>query len=184
MRYVSNLVSLNPGVGAPASFVFNANDIFDPNETSSGHQPYGHDTLALVYDHYHVLSSRITVQFSSTGGDSLSTGVASIQLNSDSTLPTNSTLLLEQPATTYKHYTPQNRGGICTLSKKFSSSKFYGRSQRKDTSAKFGVSPIEKAFFIISAQGISSLENPAIVDCTVTITYRVRCTEPKNLGQS
>lgn len=37
-------------------FYFNLNSVFDPNRTGTGHQPYGHDTLASLYNRYRVIS--------------------------------------------------------------------------------------------------------------------------------
>lgn len=37
-------------------FYFNLNSVFDPNRTGVGHQPYGHDTLATLYNRYRVIS--------------------------------------------------------------------------------------------------------------------------------
>lgn len=51
MKY-SELVSTN----ANGFYAFNLNSIFDPNRTGIGHQPYGFDTLATLYNRYRVIS--------------------------------------------------------------------------------------------------------------------------------
>jgi len=51
MKY-SELVSTN----ANGFYSFNLNSIFDPNRTGIGHQPYGFDTLATLYNRYRVIS--------------------------------------------------------------------------------------------------------------------------------
>jgi len=37
-------------------FTFNLNSVFDPNRTGVGHQPYGFDTMASLYNRYRVIS--------------------------------------------------------------------------------------------------------------------------------
>lgn len=37
-------------------YTFNLNSLYDPNRTGIGHQPYGYDTLATMYNRYRVIS--------------------------------------------------------------------------------------------------------------------------------
>lgn len=60
LRYVDT-ITLNPASAAMASHVFRANSIFDPDLTGTGHQPLLHDTYALLYTRYRVMSSKIKV---------------------------------------------------------------------------------------------------------------------------
>ncbi len=186
MRYNNNLVTLNPSVGGIATHVFRANDINIPDATTGvTHQPYGHDTVASVYNRFKVLSSQITVVFQPQGGDSLSQGVAAVQLATIGTPTTNATLMLEQPETSYKPVGPLTGGrGVTTITKSFNAARFYGKKRNFELTADFNNSPVEQAFFILSTQATNVLTNMAITDCTVTITYRVLCTEPLALGQS
>lgn len=43
-------------------YVFSANGLYDPDITSTGHQPMGFDQLMAFFQHYTVLSSRIHVE--------------------------------------------------------------------------------------------------------------------------
>ncbi len=45
----------------------NLNSLFDPDRTGSGHQPYGFDQLAALYNRYRVLNTRYRVMFGSVG---------------------------------------------------------------------------------------------------------------------
>ena len=49
------------------TFGFNLNSIFDPNRTGVGHQPYGHDTLAALYNRYRVIACSWNLSFYSGG---------------------------------------------------------------------------------------------------------------------
>jgi len=76
LRYKAHLryhTDVDMGVqgSSPVGYVFSANGLYDPDITSTGHQPMGFDQLMVFFQHYCVLSSRINVEFrnyiSSTG---------------------------------------------------------------------------------------------------------------------
>ncbi len=187
MRFCSDLGIINPTVGTKGTYIFRTNDIFDPNFTATGHQPYGHDTLALVYTKYKVLSSKITVHFAATGIGNSHNGIASIQVKTTSTAEPNPTLTCEQPETTYKAIGPEDSNkGLVTLSKTFNTNRFFGRSdvQGRNLSAAFGVSPVTQAFYHVGLQHQNALGDYPSTNFFTTITYKVLCTEPKDLGQS
>ncbi len=46
--------------------IFNLNSCFDPNRTGTGHQPYGFDQLAALYNRYRVLKVKWTIVFGPT----------------------------------------------------------------------------------------------------------------------
>ena len=50
MKYSEQLKVTGPAGGGLAAYRFNLNSIFDPNRTGFGHQPYGHDQLAGLYN--------------------------------------------------------------------------------------------------------------------------------------
>jgi len=66
LRYSTNF-ALTTTAGAVTSYVFRANDLFDPDFTGSGHQPMGFDQMMLSYNHFVVVRSRIRVTFKSYG---------------------------------------------------------------------------------------------------------------------
>lgn len=57
------LLATSAGVGF-TTYSFRANSLFDPDYTGTGHQPYRYDQLATIYQKYRVVSSKITVNFS------------------------------------------------------------------------------------------------------------------------
>jgi hypothetical protein len=46
--------------------VFSANGLFDPDITSTGHQPMAFDQMMVWYNHYYVVNSKITVTLKNT----------------------------------------------------------------------------------------------------------------------
>jgi hypothetical protein len=56
-----DLVTIAPG-NPRSSYVFRGNSVYDPDYTSTGHQPRYFDTYASVYEKYRVLASAIEVE--------------------------------------------------------------------------------------------------------------------------
>lgn len=54
MKYNDQVNFTTLTAGSEASQTFRMNSTFDPDKTSTGHQPYGRDTLAGLYEHYRV----------------------------------------------------------------------------------------------------------------------------------
>jgi len=88
--FLSTAVSLNPRNAFPSSMrqtlkysaintltsgtglmgtqqAYLLNSIYDPDYTGGGHQPYGHDQMALIYNKYRVLSARVELVFTTPG---------------------------------------------------------------------------------------------------------------------
>lgn len=63
MKYADSVLT-----NASGQFIMNLNSLYDPDRTGIGHQPYGFDTLATLYNRYRVISCgwRATVCLSST----------------------------------------------------------------------------------------------------------------------
>jgi len=66
LRYSTNF-ALTTTAGAVTTYVFRANDLFDPDFTGSGHQPMGFDQLMVFYNHFCVVEAKITATFKSYG---------------------------------------------------------------------------------------------------------------------
>lgn len=56
LKYSENF-NLSLASSATQQQVFNLNSLFDPNRTGVGHQPYGYDQLATLYNRYRVYKS-------------------------------------------------------------------------------------------------------------------------------
>lgn len=69
LRY-TELVTLADAVGGVAkNYQFNLNSIYDPNYTGTGHQPYGRDTFATLYNKYRVYKCAWTVHVRNNNTD-------------------------------------------------------------------------------------------------------------------
>lgn len=62
----SEIVQITTIAGAANQYVWNGNNIFDPNNSGTGHQPFGYDQWCNFYERYSVYGSSINVEFIST----------------------------------------------------------------------------------------------------------------------
>lgn len=60
LRY-STTFALTATSGVPTTYVLRANDLFDPDFTSTGHQPMGFDQMMVYYNHFCVTAARLRV---------------------------------------------------------------------------------------------------------------------------
>lgn len=80
LRYCGKTqVTLSVGTG---NYKFRANSLYDPDFTSTGHQPLYFDQLSALYDHYIVVRSRLKIYFASATNANL---VVSLYVDDDST---------------------------------------------------------------------------------------------------
>jgi len=158
------------------------NSIYDPNLTGTGHQPYGHDTYASIYNQYTVLKAKITFRVSGNpnqfnwGGGIEDTLVPSAGLQD---------LWMERP--TYKARIQAPAGAPdnnpITLywdrAKRFPHEDLY-----RTVSAPFGANPSEVEVFNIVLQNATSTGVLGTCHVTVQIDYTCEFYELKDLGAS
>lgn len=85
LRYVDTL-NLDAGAAGIVSHVFSANGLFDPDITSTGHQPHYYDEFSALYNKYRVLSSKIQVTPILSGTGNVNPALYGVFRDSDSTL--------------------------------------------------------------------------------------------------
>lgn len=189
LRYQS-YNSINPGVaGIAGVHVISANGLFDPDITGVGHQPRGFDQFMTMYDHYTVVGSKITVNFSQLYGNAYDSMQIGLSLKDSSTVYSDpneyqegrnvrSAILASCNSTQATH--------TKTLTMHSSTKKFLGVSHPLSSSILRGdaaSNPSEEAYFHIWCAPNSTADNPAIV-INFRIEYLVVFTEPKNPSQS
>ncbi len=184
LRY-SQTFDLTGTSGILVGNVFRANGLHDPDFTGTGHQPMGHDQWTLLFNHYIVLGSKISVRFSASGttGESAACGA----YVSDTTT---------KPYADYNTYIEARKGTwrISTIQRNaisfksfYSARKFFNIKDPRDNFARLGAStaadPAETAVFIVWMQALDK-SSTAVYTATVTIDYIVEYGEPKDIAAS
>ena len=177
LRY-STTITLSPSVGLTDSYLFRANSIFDPDFTGVGHQPYGYDTYAQIYNHYEVVSATIIVTPTVA-----TSGILGIAIDDDSTVEINYDTVREQKGTRILAMAGQSTASQ-KLSNYFNVNQIFDLPYQKATSSAFGQSPSESTIFHVFFENATDSGTGNTFKGMVNIVYKVRMWELKNLGQS
>ena len=172
------------GAGGYASYVFSANGMYDPNITSTGHQPYYFDTMSALYNHYCVVRSKCTlrvVDWSEALNDARPCTYG-IFLDDDSTpAVTSQTYWLEQPYVVHGEFKEQTtEDGPLTLywnGRKHFGPNIVNGSQFQGDSA---TNPTEQSTFVLAFNGTIGSQYVFLVE----IVYEAYWTELKPVAQS
>jgi len=173
LRYCSNVSLVT--TGGIATYLFRANSIFDPDYSGVGHQPYGHDTYASIYNKYIVKGAWITVSLVSNSTQ----GMLGVSLTDDNTVNGDYNTIRETKGT---KYIPLTFTGAPSVTNQFKID-YLDSSQRELMQANFGANPNQVQYFhvwYLSKNGATE----SGIDATVNITYDVDVCELKDLGQS
>lgn len=187
MRY-SDVISINATSGLIGTHVFRANGLYDPDLTGTGHQPLGFDQfMGVMYNHYCVLGSKITIQPIGQSGTAEAHEVSLVlsDVNNVSSLGSND--LREQPnciTQLFGNLAGDGGGQPKKMYGKFSMKKFFRRGVEKDLSGTTTSDPSEQAYWIICSNAVPSSGDASNVNFRVIIDYIVLLTEPRQLTQS
>jgi len=180
-RY-SEQILLNPGTFLTAG-VYSANGMFDPNISGIGHQPLLFDQMSALYNHYTVLSAKISVAFM-TSGDTASTNsyIVALRTSSGTTVETNVDRLMESGEALWT-YIGQGNGGnsLAVLKKRNNLNKFFGHRvmNEDDNAGSISTNPAEQAYFHVTAGSFADGIDVDPINCVVTIDYDAIWHEPK-----
>lgn len=178
----SQIITVTSTSGVFGEHRFACNDMFDPDITTTGHQPMGFDQMALQYEHYVVLGSKINVSWtqdtSSTApglcGTYVRGAAGTASASSDDLIEhRRGTWAIIQPNVTYA---PKTRA-------KYSAKRFFNVKDVKDNLDRLGAavtaSPPELAHFVIWLQMFLSTTDTRT--CLVNIEYITLYSEPKEV---
>jgi hypothetical protein len=73
----SETIALASGVGGifGTEFIFALNDLYDPNYSGGGHQPYGFDQITPIWKRYLVSAVEVEVLFTNPNEDGVTVGI-------------------------------------------------------------------------------------------------------------
>lgn len=187
MRYYEYSAALNPGAGGVADqYVFSANGLYDPNITGVGHQPAGFDQLMSFYDHFTVVSSKITVDFQNT--DSSNEAIVFLAVRDASTaIGSNLTGNVENGACDIQFLTARgNSRSTARMTMPCNVGSYLGRKTVLDDPELKGnasANPSEQVYFLLGAWPNSSTDS-GIVGFHCIIDYDVIFHERKPIASS
>lgn len=177
--YCEKDVSLNPGLGTPAVYIFRMASLFDPNLTGVGHQPARFDQYMAMYEHFVVTGSSIKVSFQnlqSAGGGATVVGLTISDSNTPSSLDCRP--YIENGQTVHTLLPPRTEGDSCQQLAVYTDlAKQHGitrtmlltDNQYKGTAT---ADPSEGVYAHVWAQDVGT-GDPAAVNMFVEITYYV-----------
>lgn len=181
LRYHSlgNIASV---LGATGVQVFRWNSTYDPDLTSTGHQPLYRDQLAGIYDHYSVVSARAQVRISNNTADPFVVGVLT---DDDASGPTSVDTLCEQSHGLHAILTPI--GGSRSTVRFYPAwdcRKILGIDPFSSETYKtaVGANPAEDSNLIIWASDLAGNTGGALYD--IELEYDVLWTELTDPGSS
>jgi hypothetical protein len=184
LKYVETITLTTGGAGIPANQIFLLNSIFDPNSTGVGHQPYGHDQLALLYDRYRVFKCywRIEAQ----NALAAQTTVYVVPINGTAIGISNPDAIMETPRCVHKAVGVAGSSNSAVFRGKISLPKLNGQTSTEYKSddrfqAPFGSNPNEAMSLLIACFAPSGVTT---VNLNVQLIYMVECFDPKQLPQS
>lgn len=160
---------------------FNLNSIWDPNRTGTGHQPYGFDTFATLYNRYRVISCSWRI-----------TAPSITAIRQLGTIPANEALsfatfaeLKENPRARY--VTQMAGGNAIVVSGKSYLPSLVGRTKAQymaDDRYQADVTTSPAELGILNILVGSSLGVPIASDLNVLLEYTVEFFDQKPLAQS
>jgi len=170
-KYVESEVALTSTTGAVATYQFSANGLFDPNITSTGHQPLYFDQCSAIYNHYTCLRSFIRVRF--THGAGAVPFVFGIAVDDDTSAASTINTAAEQSTATIIPVCGGETNANHTLTKSWDAVKYFGANPlgNDNLQGSASVNPNEQSYYTIylKGQGVGTIGG----NLTVEIWYDV-----------
>lgn len=190
MMYYETNVSLSGTSGVFSSYVFSANDAFDPNHSGTGHQPMGFDQMMSLYEQFTVVRSTIRVMFIPNTSTAV-TRVA-LYLNPSTTTLTTAANVIENGLCRMglvigaRAPGAQNHKELnlhCDIAKYFGARGMQGLLQNPDFLGTAAASPSEQVYFVLTAWDPFN-GTTYNIECDVVLSYDVYFWEPKKESTS
>ena len=181
LRYVET-VGLTNSLTGVSSYNICCNSIYDPNLSGTGHQPYGHDTYATIYNQYTVLNSKIKVK--PNLGTSTSGLTWAVGIEDTVTSTTAADTWMERPTYVHRKNTTAYSPDAKELSLTWNRAKLFPREDvYRILSAPFGSNPSEIEVFNIVLQSFNAAALGTIY-FTVEVEYTCELYELQALASS
>lgn len=180
-------VGMTSTSGILAFHRFQLNTLFDPDISATGHQPFGRDQWAALYNKYLVTSATIKVKWANIATNNIP-HVCGITLDKDTTNQGNLDTRLERQQGLATNTLLANSNAHTTTSAVYGAKSFFTLQYPTDShqvGSTFGSSPTLPAYAIVWIQPVDSVSSSAaIIYGQVTIEFNVLLSDPIELGGS
>lgn len=173
-----------------AKYIYSLNAPYDPDVTSTGHQPYFFDNYSAVYSRYVVLGSKLTAKFSpvsNTIATSQPSGPMVIGLINDSTttIPSNIETLCEASRSKSDFLNIATGGNnVKTITQTYSPAHSLGTDHEDDQVQALVSTTPSKNYYCHVFMAESGLATSSSCNVKVDIEYTVRFFQAKLTGAS
>lgn len=188
MKYSESFQLTGPGLAGFVTQRMNLNSIFDPNRTGLGHQPYGHDTMATLYNRYRVVKCNYSISAIALGQTTANmySVIAALPANEEVSI-SNVSEAQENPRC--KYITQAPNAGLKVLRGTVYLPSLVGRSKAQYMAddryqSQYGSSPNELAVLNIYAGLLNGANETTQMSLNVTLEYVVESFDVKALPQS
>jgi hypothetical protein len=179
--------TLDPGaLGSAAVTVFDLSSVFDPDFTGVGHQPLGHDQIAVFFERYQVISVDYQIVFwNSSEINFQRVGIRAVDTSATDPDPD---VLIENGNVQWTLLTPLSGSqATATFTGSVALNEVHGITKAQylandDYGATFGSNPSERAFMQLFADGLGT--DTAACGVAVKLTYHTRCMGSINVALS
>lgn len=183
-RYVGAPVQLNCVAGTMGTYIWSANSLYDPDYTSSGHQPMYFDQMSLIYNHYVVIAAKITLRIQ-TSEDPLGPMIGCLWIDDNATTTATSiSHVAEFGKNPIKNFGGPNTDPNTMFSRKWSAKKTFGAGTLANNSLQgtAGGDPTEVSYFKFSYNTVDATS--ATIYITAVLEQVAVWKELKEIAQS
>lgn len=192
MKYAEIRTVAGPIGGGLVQYNWNLNSIYDPNLSGIGHQPYGYDQLADLYNRYRVFRVDYAISAYNTDGSINYSVIAALPANEQITGALGVSEIMENPRA--KYITQAPNAALKVLKGSISLPSLVGRSKAQYLAddryqAQWGASPAEQAVLNVMAGTIAGSGGNGgsatnTMNLSISLVYHVECFDVKNQIQS
>lgn len=166
----TELVPVDTGAsGSLFSYLFAANGMWDPNFTSTGHQPMYFDQMTALYNHYTVIGSQIKIRLVPQSSAQPPLQFALTVDDDTTTSASNVDGINEQTKAKMRIY-PSAMSAPSTISMKWSAKKVFGKGLMANTALQGSATtnPSELQYYRICYQSPSATSTKWYLECEIT----------------
>lgn len=185
LRYSTSFGMSTASGAVTSTYMFRANDLFDPDFTGTGHQPMGFDQLMQWYNHFCVVWAKITCVFKNT---TASPPTVCLRIDADNTALTVIDRIVEVGGCVTENLEIKGSyGANKSLTMVADISKLQGQPRNSITTnpnlqGSALASPLECTYFHITMWDTTGLSGTA--ECDVILEQIAVFTEPRDNVQS